>query len=166
MGRLYTSGVGLSMGEPGEFPRLVPPEAHELAAARRLAAATTSPVGVRPALATTIGVVATDVALTKAQRAKVSGIAHDGMARGIRPVHTMFDGDTVFTMATGARQTADPLAFHQLLDAAGDCFTRAVGQAMLASESVETPAGRWRCYRDPFPSAFRAAYTESYQTHG
>ena len=55
-----------------------------------------------PPLATTLAVVATDATLTKAQCAKVSGIGHDGMARAIRPVHTMFDGDTVFTLATGA----------------------------------------------------------------
>ncbi|HEY8882061.1 MAG TPA: hypothetical protein VIM47_01550, partial [Dermatophilaceae bacterium] len=48
----------------------------------------------------------------------------------------------------------DPLAFHALLDAAGDCFTRAIGRAMLEAVSVETPAGRWRSYRDAFPSAF------------
>src|SRR5665647_960381 len=76
------------------------------------------------------------------------------MARALRPMHTMFDGDTVFTLATGDRGAPDPLAFHALLDAAGDCFTRAIGRAMLAAESVETPAGRWRSYRDAFPSAF------------
>jgi putative pantetheine hydrolase len=101
-------------------------------------------------------VVATDATLTKAQCAKVSGIAHDGMARGIRPVHTMFDGDTVFTMATGDHRAPDPLGFHAVLEGAGDCFTRAIGRAMLAAESVETPAGRWRSYREAFPSAFRA----------
>ena len=95
--------------------------------------------------------------LTKAQCAKVSGVAHDGMARGIRPVHTMYDGDTVFTLATGDRQAPDPFAFHALLDAAGDCFTRAIGRAMLAAESVHTPAGHWRSYRDAFPSAFRTS---------
>ena len=99
---------------------------------------------------------ATDASLTKAQCAKLSGIAHDGMARAIRPVHTMFDGDTVFSMATGDRGAPDPLAFHALLDSAGDCFTRAIGRAMLAAESVQTPAGRWRSYREAFPSAFTA----------
>ena len=104
-------------------------------------------------MATTIGVVATDLTLTKAQCAKVSGIAHDGMARGIRPVHTMFDGDTVFTLATGERAAPDPVAFHALIDAAGDCFTRAIGHAMLSAETTSTAAGTWRSYRDAFPSA-------------
>jgi putative pantetheine hydrolase len=98
--------------------------------------------------------VATDATLTKAQCGKVSGMAHDGMARAIRPVHTMVDGDTVFTMATGAREAPDLMAFQEMLDAAGDCFTRAIGRAVLAAETVETPAGRWRSYRDVFPSAF------------
>jgi len=150
-GELYAARFGL----PGEFAGLSVPDLDEVAAARAAAAVATRPGGQRGALATTIGVVATDATLTKAQCAKVSGIAHDGMARGIRPVHTMFDGDTVFTMATGDRAAPDPLAFHAVLDAAGDCFTRAIGRAMLAAESVETPAGRWRSYREAFPSAFR-----------
>jgi putative pantetheine hydrolase len=152
-GELYAARFGL----PGEFTGLLVPEAGEVAAARAAAAARPQVLGGQAtALATTIGVAATDATLTKAQCAKVSGIAHDGMARGIRPVHTMFDGDTVFTLATGDRGSPDPLAFHALLDAAGDCFTRAIGRAMLAAESVQTPAGHWRSYRDAFPSAFAA----------
>jgi len=114
-------------------------------------------------LATTIGVVATDATLTKAQCAKVSGIAHDGMARAIRPVHTMLDGDTVFTIATGARRPPDLQSFQSILDVAGDCFTRAIGRAMIAAETVETPAGRWRSYQEAFPSAFGSAIRESDQ---
>jgi L-aminopeptidase/D-esterase-like protein len=52
--------------------------------------------------ATTLGVVATDVALTKAQATKLAQMAHDGLARTINPVHTQGDGDTVFALATGA----------------------------------------------------------------
>ena len=51
---------------------------------------------------TTIGVVATNAALSSAEAARVAEMAHDGMARAIRPSHTMFDGDTLFTLATGA----------------------------------------------------------------
>jgi len=50
---------------------------------------------------TTIAVVATNAALTKAQAYKVAQMAHDGLARTIRPVHTMWDGDTVFCLSTG-----------------------------------------------------------------
>ena len=161
-GELYAARFGL----PGEFSELLLPDADEVGAARA-AAESASPGGrdrrdgPGAVLATTIGVVATDALLTKAQCAKVSGVAHDGMARGIRPVHTMFDGDTVFTLATGDRAAPDPstfeVTFNALLDAAGDCFTRAIGRAMLAAESVQTPAGRWQSYRDAFPSAFPAA---------
>jgi len=151
-GELYAARFGL----PGEFTGLLLPDPGEVLAARAAAEAanTSGALGDRGAvLATTIGVVATDATLTKAQCAKASGIAHDGMARGIRPVHTMFDGDTVFTLATGDRGSPDPIAFHALLEAAADSFTRAIGRAILAAESVETPAGRWRSYRDAFPSA-------------
>ncbi len=50
---------------------------------------------------TTIGVVATNAYLTKSQANKMAQMAHDGLAIAIRPVHTMFDGDTVFALATG-----------------------------------------------------------------
>ncbi|MED5618703.1 P1 family peptidase [Ideonella sp. BN130291] len=51
--------------------------------------------------ATTIGVVATDAVLTKAQAHKLATLSHDGLARCIDPVHTMTDGDTMFALATG-----------------------------------------------------------------
>jgi L-aminopeptidase/D-esterase-like protein len=51
--------------------------------------------------ATTIGVVATDAVLTKAQANKLATMAHDGLARSIDPVHTTADGDTLFALATG-----------------------------------------------------------------
>jgi L-aminopeptidase/D-esterase-like protein len=54
---------------------------------------------------TTLAVVATDAALTKAQAKRVASMAHDGIARAVRPAHTMFDGDTVFALSTGSIQT-------------------------------------------------------------
>jgi L-aminopeptidase/D-esterase-like protein len=59
-------------------------------------------VRVDAATNTTIGVVATNVALDKAQATKVAQMAHDGLARTIYPVHTPSDGDTIFAVATGA----------------------------------------------------------------
>lgn len=50
---------------------------------------------------TTIGIIATNVKLTKAQAKKVAGMAHDGLARCIRPIHTTMDGDTLFCLSTG-----------------------------------------------------------------
>jgi L-aminopeptidase/D-esterase-like protein len=70
---------------------------------------------------TTLAVVATDAALTKAQARRIASMAHDGLARAIRPVHTMFDGDTVFALSTGNRKsdvtTIGALAADLLADA-------------------------------------------------
>jgi putative pantetheine hydrolase len=150
-GELYAVHFGL----PGEFPTLAAVCDDDLRAAHDRADAEGRVTGMRPALATTIGVIATDATLTKAQCAKVAGIGHDGLARAIRPAHTMLDGDTLFTLATGARPAPDLFAVQALLDVAGDCVTRAVGHAILTAESVTTPAGELRSYRDAFPSAFR-----------
>lgn len=155
-GELYAARFDVA----GEFGDLTAPSADDLAAAVASGEAAPATAALSESLATTIGVVATDATLTKAQCAKVSGVAHDGMARAIRPVHTMFDGDTVFTMATGVREAPQLPAFQELLDVAGDCFTRAVGRALLAARTVETPAGRWRSYREAFPSAFAATTME------
>ena len=62
-----------------------------------------APAAPRPAENTTIGVVATNAVLTKAQAQKVAQMAHDGFARAISPAHTPFDGDTIFALATGTR---------------------------------------------------------------
>lgn len=50
---------------------------------------------------TTIGLIATNAMLNKAEANKISEMAHNGFARSINPIHTMVDGDTIFTMATG-----------------------------------------------------------------
>ncbi len=131
----------------GDLPDLRLPDPAELQAARDRAAGEPEP---HPPLATTLAVIATDAALTKAQCRKVSGIGHDGIARAINPVHTMFDGDTVFTLATGAAPAPGPEAMHALLIEASDCVTRAVARALVAA----TSAGGIRCCRDAFPSAF------------
>jgi putative pantetheine hydrolase len=98
--------------------------------------------------ATTLVVVGTDRTLTKAQCAKVAAVSHDGLARAISPVHTMFDGDTAFALATGERSAPNPFELHALLAAAADCTTRAVVRAVLAAERTTTSAGTWPAYRD------------------
>ncbi len=55
-----------------------------------------------PQRSTTIAVVATTARLTKAEASRIATLAHDGMARGISPVHLQDDGDTVFCLATGS----------------------------------------------------------------
>ena len=59
---------------------------------------------------TTLAVVATDVVLTKVQAARLASVAHDGFARAISPVHTSYDGDTVFAVSTARTEiTAEEL---------------------------------------------------------
>jgi len=70
-------------------------------------AAGEGPPGPAPGANTTIGVVITDAQLTREQANRVATVAHDGIARAVRPAHTRFDGDTVFCLATGA-VTAPP----------------------------------------------------------
>lgn len=106
-----------------------------------------------PVSNTTIGVVATDALLTKAQAQKIAQMAHDGLARAIRPAHTMFDGDTIFCLATGSRPLPDSQGFfaapkaqalNELGRAAADCFARAIVRAVLKAESL----GEMRAFRN------------------
>ena len=91
-------------------------------------------------MATTIGVVATDATLTKAQCRKLAQVSHDGLARALAPVHTAYDGDTVFTLATGRRSLDHPLDEVDLPSAAADCVSRAIVHAMLAATSIDRTA--------------------------
>ncbi len=95
-----------------------------------------------PGRNTTLAVVATDATLGKAQAQKIAQMAHDGLARAIRPSHTMFDGDTVFCIATcekslpmteGFFQGAWANALNQIGRAAADTLARAVMRAMAAA---------------------------------
>lgn len=84
--------------------------------------------------ATTIGVIATDAILTKAQAGKVAQMGHDGLARSINPVHTMFDGDTLFALATGTTgRHGDPTLIGIL---GAEAVARAVVAATLAARSL------------------------------
>ncbi|MFF0744894.1 P1 family peptidase [Streptomyces sp. NPDC004111] len=122
-------------------------EVHE-AAGKRLAQAAAAN-GPAP-LNTTLAVVATDADLTRAQAQKMAGTAHDGIARAVRPVHLLNDGDTVFAVATGARalDAANPLALNEILAAGADLVTRAIVRAVRAAESVHGPGGTHLSYRD------------------
>src|ERR1700733_11631575 len=83
---------------------------------------------------TTIGVVATNVALDKAQATKVAQMAHDGLARTINPVHSPSDGDTIFTVATGAIATA---ANHGAIGAlAAEVMAQAVLRAVMSAHGI------------------------------
>ncbi|MFI6639365.1 P1 family peptidase [Streptomyces sp. NPDC050504] len=120
-------------------------------AARRLAELTPARAdfSARP-LNTTLAVVATDAELTRAQAQKLAGTAHDGMARALRPVHLLNDGDTVFALATGARPLAhgDPLALNAVLAVGADLVTRAIVKALRAAEGIEGPGGTFPSYTE------------------
>jgi L-aminopeptidase/D-esterase-like protein len=90
---------------------------------------------------TTIGVVATNARLTKTEATKVAQMAHDGLARTIRPVHTPWDGDTLFALATGAASLDQaPLVVGAL---AAEAVARAVVRAVLAATGLPgIPAAR------------------------
>ncbi|WP_127996205.1 P1 family peptidase [Piscinibacter defluvii] len=92
------------------------------------------PAPLQPGSATTLGVIATDAVLTKAQAQKIAQMAHDGLARCINPVHTMGDGDTLFALGTG---TAGRSANTTLLGAlAAEVTARAVLRAVRAAGSL------------------------------
>ncbi|QYN22528.1 P1 family peptidase [Amycolatopsis sp. DSM 110486] len=114
----------------------------------------------RTDLNTTIGVVACDAALSKAEARRLAVAAQDGLARAVRPAHTMFDGDTVFALATGARELPAGIgtfadgqraaALDALCSAAARVFARAMVHGLLTA----TAASGVAAYRDVWPEAF------------
>jgi L-aminopeptidase/D-esterase-like protein len=79
-----------------------------------------------PGTSTTIAVVATDAKLTKERANLLAVAAHDGLARAVNPAHTMWDGDTVFTLATGRTEAPQPLLERLAEDALARAIRRAV----------------------------------------
>jgi L-aminopeptidase/D-esterase-like protein len=91
---------------------------------------------------TTLAVVATDAALSKAHAGRVAIMAHDGFARAIRPVHTPYDGDSVFVLSTGQRPLANPAAeIGRIGMLAADCVARAVARGVFAAETLDNRPG-------------------------
>ncbi|WP_395685381.1 P1 family peptidase [Caenimonas koreensis] len=83
---------------------------------------------------TTIGVVATDAVITKAQATRLATMSHDGLARSINPVHTMSDGDTMFALGTG--RSGKSLGMMTLGTMAAEVTAMAVVCAIRAARSV------------------------------
>lgn len=118
-------------------------------------------------LNTTIGVVATDVALDAAMTRRIAMAGHDGLGRAIRPAHSPLDGDTIFAVSTGAVRpestdpaTASPAGMHadaaviaEVCRCAADVVQRAIVDAVLAAESVASIP----TYAQAAPSAFTLA---------
>ena len=90
---------------------------------------------------TTIGVIATDAILTKAQAHRLAQVAHDGLARSINPVHTLSDGDALFALGTGqAGKTAGMMVLGTL---AAEVTARAVVRAIRAARSASSGGLHW-----------------------
>ena len=84
---------------------------------------------------TTIACIATDVALDRAEMKRVAIMAQDGLARAIRPIHTLFDGDVVFALSTGRLQPPPgverPFLVTRIGAAAADVLSRAVARGVF-----------------------------------
>lgn len=103
---------------------------------------------VRPGANTTIAVVATDAALTHLELRRVAIMAADGFARALRPVHSPFDGDLVYAVATGWREVTEPrpsavLRFGHI---GADCLARAIARGVYEAKTL----GQIKSYRDTF----------------
>ena len=89
-----------------------------------------------PGANTTIGAVGTDARLTKEQANRVATVAHDGIGRAVRPAHTLYDGDTLFCLATGA-VAASPDAVEAV---AADVVARAIATGVRAAAGRREPS--------------------------
>jgi L-aminopeptidase/D-esterase-like protein len=134
---------GARLGLPGEFAP-VPVTSAGLAALRSVVIPGSPAAGT----ATTLGVLATDLALDKAGCARLAAMGHDGLARALSPVHTALDGDTVFGLSTAARPAPELAELVALHAAAADVMSRAVVHAVLAARTVRTPVRTLFGYRD------------------
>jgi L-aminopeptidase/D-esterase-like protein len=95
------------------------------------------PAHLMAGMATTIGIVATDARLSKAQANKLASMAHDGLARCINPVHTATDGDALFAVATGGSGLGGHLTVLGAL--AAEVTARAVLNAVRAAQGLTDP---------------------------
>lgn len=85
-----------------------------------------------PSLNTTLAVVATNARFSKVELTKIAQLAHQGFTRAIAPVHTMYDGDLVFTLSTGS-QTAD---LHRVGFVAADIIAHAIVRGVTQAKSL------------------------------
>jgi L-aminopeptidase/D-esterase-like protein len=124
----------------------------------RLGEAATYPIlKAGPAQNTTLGVVATNAALTRAELRRLAIMAQTGLARAILPVHTPLDGDIVFTLSTGKRPFQDPVFdLAELGGLAANTLARAVARGVYEAGGVPGAADV-PSYRDVFPQAFSAS---------
>ena len=99
---------------------------------------------------TTIGLIATDAKLNKAQCNRLAVMAQDGLARAIYPVHTPLDGDTIFAAATGVKALADPTyGLAELGMLAANVMARAVARGVYEAKALPFP-GSLPSWKDKF----------------
>lgn len=105
-------------------------------------------------LNTTIGVIATSATLDKAECSKLAAVGHDGLARAVRPAHSMTDGDTLFTLAVGdtplpSEESGERIAaLNALLRAGAEVFAAACTHAVISATTIGgVPAWRDLCPR-------------------
>ncbi|MGW8728359.1 P1 family peptidase [Streptomyces sp. NPDC055808] len=142
-------------GEYGEGDLQLPSPGVHLAAQEEIARSRER-MGLPP-LNTTLAVVVTDAPLSRPQAQKLAGTAHDGLARALRPVHLMHDGDTVFALASGEHGDSgdaalSALELNHVLAAGADVVARAIVRGVRAAESIEGPGGTFPSYRDLYGS--------------
>ena len=96
--------------------------------------------------ATTIGLVATDAALSKAQAHRLAVMAHDGLARAVLPAHAPMDGDTMFAASTGRRALADAAELLELGHLGALAMARAIARGVFEASSLPHPGAQpaWR----------------------
>lgn len=107
------------------------------------------------AMNTTIAVVATNAPLDKTEASKMAAVAQDGLARAIHPVHTLYDGDSVFALSTSHEPAwtvdKDAKDLNVVYTAAADTLARAIVHALRAAQ----PVGQWPSYCSRYPTACR-----------
>jgi L-aminopeptidase/D-esterase-like protein len=115
-------------------------DGRSIADLRQLLRTNVRPAG-RPMENTTLGVVATNVALTKVQATRLAQVAHDGFARAIYPAHTSVDGDAIFALSTATHNGAANI--DQLGALAADVVAEAIVRAVRAATGIPGyPAAR------------------------
>jgi L-aminopeptidase/D-esterase-like protein len=89
---------------------------------------------------TTLAIVATDAALTKPEAKRLAIVAHDGIARALRPSHSCLDGDTIFAAATGIAKTLPTVSDRiEIGLSAADCLSRAIARAIYEADALPFP---------------------------
>lgn len=97
----------------------------------------------KPVANTIIAVVASSADVTGVEAKRIAIMAHDGIARAVRPAHTPFDGDVVFAIGTAKHRLPDtkniarPAAVAELGAAAGDCLARAIARAVYEARQTD-----------------------------